>query len=111
MAIVSSHLLNSINGSHASGVKIKVNQITKNGLRKKIFQTLTDKNGRFSRELKLGKKDYNLEYEIIVNLQDYFRKKTNVSNIVINFKMNKPKKKYHIPMMISPNSYSVWWSK
>tara|TARA_Y100000816_G_scaffold197918_1_gene144929 strand:- start:628 stop:801 length:174 start_codon:yes stop_codon:yes gene_type:complete len=57
MAIISSHLLNSINGSHASGVKIKVNQITKNGLRKKIFQTLTDKNGRFSRELKLAKKD------------------------------------------------------
>ena len=28
MAIVSSHLLNSINGSHASGVKIKLNQIT-----------------------------------------------------------------------------------
>ena len=93
MAIVSSHLLNSINGSHASGVKIKVNQITKNGLRKKIFQTLTDKNGRFSKELKLGKKDYNLEYEIIVNLQDFFKKKTNVSNIVINFKMNNPKKK------------------
>ena len=22
-----------------------------------------------------------------------------------------PKKKYHIPVIIAPNGYSVWWSK
>ncbi len=46
MAIVSSHLLSSTDGSHASGVKVIINQINKNGSRRKIFQSKTDKNGR-----------------------------------------------------------------
>ena len=45
MAIVSSHLLSSTDGSHASGVKVIINQIKKNGSRRKIFQSKTDKNG------------------------------------------------------------------
>ena len=48
---------------------------------------------------------------IIFNLQNYFKKKTNVTDIVIKFKMKNPKKKYHIPVIIAPNGYSVWWSK
>ena len=34
-----------------------------------------------------------------------------VSEIVIKFKMSDPKKKYHLPIIISPNGYSIWWSK
>ena len=41
MAIVSSHLLSSTDGSHASGVKVIINQIKKNGSRRKIFQSKT----------------------------------------------------------------------
>ena len=37
MAVVSSHLLNSTDGSHASGVLVKINQIKKNGTKKKFI--------------------------------------------------------------------------
>ena len=50
MAIVSSHLLSSTDGSHASGVKVIINQIKKNGSRRKIFQSKTDKNGRIFKQ-------------------------------------------------------------
>ena len=46
-----------------------------------------------------------LIYKIII------KKKTNVTEIVIKFNMKNPKKKYHIPVIIAPNGYSVWWSK
>tara|TARA_Y100001936_G_scaffold240020_1_gene273913 strand:+ start:720 stop:1055 length:336 start_codon:yes stop_codon:yes gene_type:complete len=111
MAVVSSHLLSSTNGLHASGVKVIINQIKKNGSRRKIFQSKTDKNGRISKEFSLTKKDSSLNYEIIFNLQNYYKKKTNVTDIVIKFNMKDPKKKYHIPVIIAPNGYSVWWSK
>ena len=111
MAVVSSHLLNSTDGSHASGVLVKINQIKKNGTKKKIYQSRTDKNGRFSKEFYLTKKDCLLKYEIIFNLQGYFKKKTNVTDIVVYFNMKNPKKKYHIPVMIAPHCYSIWWSK
>ncbi|MBT6099676.1 MAG: hypothetical protein HOH05_15115, partial [Marinovum sp.] len=33
-----------------------------------------------------------------------------MDQIVIRFSMPNPDGKYHIPVIISPNSYSVWWS-
>ena len=33
-----------------------------------------------------------------------------MDQIVIRFSMLNPDGKYHIPVIISPNSYSVWWS-
>jgi len=111
MAIVSSHLLSSTDGSHASGVKVIINQINKNGSRRKMFQSKTDKNGRIYKQFSLTKKDTSLKYEIIFNLQNYYKKKTNVTDIVIKFNMKNTKKKYHIPVIIAPNGYSVWWSK
>ena len=48
MAIVSSHLLSSTDGSHASGVRVIINQIKKNGKRNKIYQSKTDINVRVS---------------------------------------------------------------
>ena len=65
MAIVSSHLLSSTDGSHASGVKVIINQIIKNGSRRKIFQSKTDNNGRIYKQFSITKKDSSLKYEII----------------------------------------------
>ena len=42
---------------------------------------------------------------------DYFLEKNIVTEITIKFKMEDPKKKYHLPIIISPNGYSIWWSK
>ena len=75
MAIVSSHLLSSTDGSHASGVKVIINQIKKNGSRRKIFQSKTDKNGRIYKQFSITKKDSSFKYEIIFNLQNYYKKK------------------------------------
>ena len=86
MAIISSHLLNSTNGRHASGVKVLINQIKNNGDRLKLVETLTDKNGRIYKEIKLSKKNINKNYEIIFNIGKYFSKKSNVSEIIIKFK-------------------------
>ena len=34
MAILTSHLLNSVNGTHASGVKVVISQINSSGVKK-----------------------------------------------------------------------------
>ena len=39
MATLSSHLLNSVNGTHASGVKVTINQINSSGIKKIFFET------------------------------------------------------------------------
>ena len=111
MAILSSHLLNSINGTHASNVEIIICQTKSNGEKKVFCETKTDSGGRLLKEFTLNDEDCKSEYEMICKIGSYFSEKRIVSEINIKFKMEDNNKKYHIPIIISKNSYTVWWSK
>ena len=111
MAKFSSHLLNGSDGTHASNVKVKIYQIQSSKLKKLFLNTKTDGNGRINQNFNLSKKDCKCDYEMICDIKRYFKKKKNVGEIVIKFKMADNKKNYHLPIIISPNSYTVWWSK
>ena len=111
MATISSHLLNSVDGTHANGVKVTIYQINSSGEKKIFFETGTDKEGRILKDFELSNKDCACEYEMVCKTADYFSEKKIVSEIIVKFKMEDPKKKYHLPIIISPNGYSIWWSK
>ena len=110
MATLSSHLLNSVNGTHANGVKVTIYQINSSGSKKIFFETETDNGGRIIKDFELSNDDCACEYEMACKTADYFSEKKVVSEIIIKFKMEDPKKKYHLPIIISPNGYSIWWS-
>ena len=111
MATLSSHLLNSVNGTHASGVKVIINQIKSSGEKVIFFESETDNGGRILKDFDLSKDDCNCDYEMVCKIADYFSEKKIVSEIIIKFRMDDPKKKYHLPIIISPNGYSIWWSQ
>lgn len=111
MATISSHLLNSVDGTHANGVKVTIYQINSSGEKKIFFETETDEGGRILKDFELSNNDCVCEYEMVCKTADYFSEKKVVSEIIVKFKMEDPKKKYHLPIIISPNGYSIWWSK
>ena len=118
MAIFSSHILNSMNGKHAANVNFSIFKINSQGNRDLFFESSTDENGRIVREIDLSKDDCLSTFEMIVSLADYFKTHSTeffrdriVSEIVVRFNMENPTKKYHIPIIISPNGYSIWWSE
>ena len=111
MATLSSHLLNAVDGTHASGVNVIINQINSSGVKKIFFETKTDDGGRILKDFELSDDDCACDYEMICKTAEYFSEKKLVSEITIKFKMEDPKKKYHLPIIISPNGYSIWWSK
>ena len=111
MATLSSHLLNSVDGTHASGVKVIIHQINSSGDKVIFFETETDDRGRILKDFELSNDDCDCDYEMIYKTADYFSKKKIVSEITIKFRMDDPKKKYHLPIIISPNGYSIWWSQ
>ena len=111
MATLSSHLLNSVNGTHASGVKVTILQTRLNGDKKTFLETESDIGGRILKDFDLTAEDCLCDYEMICKTADYFSEKNIISEIIVKFKMEDPKKKYHLPIIISPNGYSIWWSK
>ena len=111
MATLSSHLLNSVNGTHACGVKVIINQINSSGKKVIFFESETDNGGRILKDFNLSKDDCSCDYEMVCKTSDYFSEKKIVSEIIIKFRMEDSKKKYHLPIIISPNGYSIWWSQ
>ena len=57
MATLSSHLLDSTNGTHASGVKVLIYQINSNGEKKLFYESKTDEGGRILKEMDLTPDD------------------------------------------------------
>ena len=114
MAVLTSHLLSGLDGTHASGISVSLFQMKSSGSSDKVLSKITDQGGRFSAEFKA---EANGRYELVVSVDNYFSTgKTDkpnyciISDIVIRFVTNDPDGKYHIPIIISPNSYSCWWS-
>jgi len=75
MATLSSHLLNSVNGTHASGVKVIINQINSSGEKVIFFQSETDNGGRILKDFDLSKMTVIVIMKWYVKLQIIFLKK------------------------------------
>ena len=96
MAIFSSHILNSINGTHADGVTVSIFQITPNGEKNLFFESKTDAMGRILKEFELKNSDRNCDYELVCNIGKYFSEKRIVSEVIIKFKMSNQETLEHI---------------
>jgi 5-hydroxyisourate hydrolase len=63
-------------------------------VKKKFFyKTETDKAGRILKDFELSSDDCACEYEMVCKTADYFSEKKVVSEIIVKFKMEDPKKK------------------
>ena len=119
MAIFSTHILNSVDGTHFSDIFIKllkINDFEKNEI---IFNEKTDHGGRLKVEFKLRKEE-NCEYELQVFLPEGFYEFENVENPKKNISISffsmrvffhQNDATYHIPLIISPYGMSCWISR
>ena len=114
MAILSSHFLNGADGTHAGKVAVSVWLLGDGQERHLVFKSQSEVDGRFEEEIPV---DTDANYEMVVDTGAYFRERTQEQSslqicekIVIRFRMPDPSRRYHIPIIISPNSYSCWWS-
>ena len=115
MAIISSHTLNRLNGTHASEISVMLKNLNNNDI---IFEISMDIEGRLNQVISNEKVDEQATYELVFKTGNYWEKVMNDKNyqniiqeIVIRFKMPNNNKKYHFPIILSPNSYSTWWSQ
>lgn len=111
MAIVSSHILDSVSGRSAAGIRCQLVQL-EGGVRKQIvFDVIADQEGRISETLPVGDDASGCEFELVLHAAEYFQVETAlVPAVVIRFSPGDADKRYHLPVMLAPHSYSTWWS-
>ena len=114
MATVSSHVLDSVIGTHASGIRVACYRRNSDGPTTPVFDVIATEEGRISETVSAQTGE---EYELVFHSADYYRTMQLpddgyqvLKTIVIRIEMPDPQAKYHLPVMLSPHSYSVWWS-
>jgi len=111
MPSVSTHVLNSENGTHVSGLTVTLTHVQSDGIRKIIFSNKTDTGGRLVEnfDFPLINEEF---FEIEFKLSDIHIKKKGIycSDIIFRVSFNSENEKFHIPIIVSQNGASSWWS-
>jgi len=114
MATISSHILDSLLGDHAQKIRVACHHIRPDGPRTLMFDTQASQEGRIKQNVELPAEE---EVELSVFSREYFETRHNVresgqivSTVIVRLTLKGADDVHHIPIMLSPHSYSVWWS-
>ena len=112
MTKLTTHCLDTFSGKPAKGVKVEVYYISEK--KEKLNSSILNDNGRTDKPLLEGANFKEGQYELVFFIGDYFKNITNLPNIpflnevVIRFGISKPDEHYHVPLLVSPWSYSTY---
>ena len=111
MPSISTHVLNSENGTHVAGLTVTLTHIESDGTKKNIFSNKTDAGGRILENFDFPLTNNEI-FEIEFKLSDIHMKKKGIycSDIIFRVSFNSKNEKFHIPIIVSQNGASTWWS-
>jgi len=111
---LSSHVLDTYHGRPAAGVTIELFEVGKSA-RALLTQAVTNRDGRPERPLiadgplRIG------TYELLFHIGDYFRScgvtrdaRPFLDQVPVRFGISEPEGHYHVPLVVTPWSYSVY---
>jgi len=112
MTKLTTHCLDTLSGKPAKGVKVEVYYISEK--KEKLNSTILNNNGRSDKPLLEGSNFKEGQYELVFFIGDYFKNITSLpkipflNEVVIRFGISKPDENYHVPLLVSPWSYSTY---
>ena len=112
MTKLTTHCLDTFSGKPAKGVKVDL--YIASSKREKLNSIILNNNGRSDKPLVEGSNFKEGHYELIFFVGDYFKKITDLpttpflNEIVIKFGVSNPKEHYHVPLLVTPWSYSAY---
>ena len=111
MPSISTHVLNSENGTHVSGLTVTLTHVQSDGIRKIIFSNKTDTGGRLLEDFDVHLTSNEI-FEIEFKLSDIHMKKKGIycRDIIFRVSFSSENEKFHIPLIVSQNGASTWWS-
>ena len=112
MTKLTTHVLDTYSGQPAKGIKVEVYYIS--GERNKLNSILLNNDGRADKPLVEGNNFKEGKYELVFFVGDYFKKITKLpktpflDEVVIKFGISNTNENYHVPLLVSPWSYSTY---
>tara|TARA_B100000029_G_scaffold484730_1_gene537266 strand:+ start:395 stop:742 length:348 start_codon:yes stop_codon:yes gene_type:complete len=112
MTKLTTHCLDTYSGKPAKGIKVDVYRISNK--RERVNSVVLNNNGRSDKPLLEGENFKEGQYELIFFVGDYFKNILNHSKIPflnevpIRFGISNSKEHYHVPLLVSPWSYSTY---
>jgi 5-hydroxyisourate hydrolase len=114
MARLSTHVLDTMNGRPAAGVKIALYRLD-GASRSLVKEAVTNADGRTDAPLLTGAEYKTGEYELVFRIGDYFRstgatlpQPAFLDVVPLRFGISEADGHYHVPLLASPWSYSTY---
>jgi len=111
MGKLSTHVLDTTAGKPAGNLAIRLYSVTDNKLAL-IKELKTNQDGRLDESLLEGQNLKKGGYELIFDVEGYFKNRETPSpflkDVVIRFYIENIDENYHVPLLISPYSYSTY---
>ncbi len=115
MAGLTTHVLDVTRGGPAGGVRIELYEIGADGSRRLVAETATNADGRTDKPLIAPSESHVGRFELLFHAGDYFRAEGAkladppfLDVIPIRFAIADPGAHYHVPLLVSPWSYSTY---
>jgi 5-hydroxyisourate hydrolase len=114
MTKLTTHVLDIYSGKPGKGIKVDLYFYENDDQKSKINTIVLNNDGRSDNALIEGVNFKEGKYELIFFVGDYFKKITKISKIpflddvVVKFGVSNIKEHYHVPLLVSPWSYSTY---
>ena len=113
MTKLTTHVLDVYSGKPGSGIKVELYYLNKNQKEKKNTVIL-NQDGRSDKPLLEGENFLKGKYELIFFIGEYFKNISKsdelpfLDEVIIRFGISNSKEHYHVPLIVSPWSYSTY---
>lgn len=107
MSTLTTHVLDTMRGCPAGEMKIELWSIA--GDAPKLLKTIrTNSDGRTDAPLLAGNELIVGAYELVFFVGDYFGERKFLDRVPVRFIISDANAKYHVPLLVSPWSYSTY---
>jgi 5-hydroxyisourate hydrolase len=113
LAKLSTHVLDTMHGRPAAGMSVRLDRLdAASGMG--IVATRTNADGRTDAPLLAGEAIERGDYRLTFGVAEYFAKAgiadagRFLTNVPIDFRIDDPTGNYHVPLLVSPWSYSTY---
>jgi 5-hydroxyisourate hydrolase len=115
MASLTTHVLDTARGRPAAGMRVELSRLDpSSGDRQEIKAVRTNENGRTDAPLLAADELTSGVYELIFDVDEYFDGVPNIPDppfldrVPVRFGVADPSTHYHVPLLVSPWSYSTY---